>query len=236
MAYLNPLLWNILKRQLKLCDGVVTVSDEAADLMFSRTKTEKPLHILPNYAMMQIPPKTSSQREREIVYVGKSSYSMIEFDKTSFVRILRSKGFHIKCIGTDWKEADISLPFLPYEQMMESISRAIFTLIAFNSRSDLYYKNDIYSLPNKFFDSLAAGTPVILAKRFISMKRIVEETNTGIVLNLIEDPDEDLRKLQNALDHYDEYIENLKIHKHEFVWDESKEAVFKDFVLSIMKS
>ena len=101
---------------------------------------------------------------------------------------------------------------------------------------DLNFANDIYSLPNKFFDSLAAGTPVILAKRFISMKRIVEETNTGIVLNLIEDADEDLRKLQSGLDHYDEYIESLKIHQDEFVWDDSKEAIFKDFVLRIMKS
>jgi len=236
MAYLNPLLWNILKRQLKLCDGVVTVSDEAADLMFSRTKTEKPLHILPNYAMMQIPPKTFSQREREIVYVGKSSYSMIEFDKTSFVRILRSKGFRIKCIGTDWKEADISLPFLPYEQMMESISRAIFTLIAFNSRSDLYYKNDIYSLPNKFYDSLAAGTPVLVAERFVSMRKIVEGLGIGVVIDGCL-PDELLhRKLGLALENYERMLLRVQENQFHFAWNAGKEGEFLDFVVGCCRN
>lgn len=231
MAYLNPLLWNILKRQLKLCDGVVTVSHEAADFMLSRTNTEKPFHIVPNYAMMQIPPKTASQREREIVYVGKSSYSMIEFDKTSFARILRSNGFRIKCIGTDWKEADISLPFLPYEQMIESISRAFFTLIAFNSRSDLYYKNDIYSLPNKFYDSLAAGTPVLVAERFVSMRKIVESLGIGVVIDSCLPAKLFHRKLGFALENYEETLLRVQENQSNFVWNAEKERELLNFVV-----
>jgi len=232
LSFLNPVLWKVLKNQLSSADGVIGVSEEALRMIFEKTGIEKPNLCLPNYATSGVSLE-NCVKNAEITVVGLTNRNFCIND-----RVLKTlkKDFRIVSIGAPCDFADEELPFMEYKSMMERLSKAKFTLLAHHSRSDLNFANDIYSLPNKFFDSLAAGTPVILAKRFISMKRIVEETNTGIVLNLIEDPDEDLRKLQNALDHYDEYIENLKIHKHEFVWDESKEAVFKDFVLSIMKS
>jgi len=92
--------------------------------------------------------------------------------------------------------------------MMDRLSKARFTLLAFQSRTDPQYANDIYSLPNKFYDSLTAGTPVIIGKRFVSMKKIVEETQTGIILNLLEGSKEP-SLIQNALESYDCYLDNL---------------------------
>lgn len=232
LSFLNSVLWKVLKTQLSLVDGVIGVSEEALRMMFEKTGIEKPNLCLPNYANSGVSLE-NCVKNAEIAVVG-GTHRKISIDSRLLNEIKRN--FKLISIGTTCNIADEELPFMDYELMMERLSKAKFTLLAHHSRSDLNSANDIYSLPNKFFDSLAAGTPVILAKRFIPMKRIVEETNTGIILSLIEDADEDLRKLQNALDHYDEYIESLKIHQHEFVWDDSKEAIFKDFILRIMKS
>jgi len=233
LSFLSPLMWHILRAQLKIVNGVVGVSDEATRMMLDRVRSSIRALTVQNYAKCAVSLSESDVKKNEIIVVGLTNRNFCINDR--LLKTLKND-FRIVSIGAHCDFADEELPFMEYESMMERLSKAKFTLLAHHSRSDLNFANDIYSLPNKFFDSLAAGTPVILAKRFISMKRMIDETNTGVVLNLIEDADEDLRKLQNALDHYDEYIENLKIHKDEFVWDESKEAVFKDFVLSIMKS
>lgn len=124
---------------------------------------------------------------------------------------------------------------MDYKLMMERISKVKFTLLAFQSRSDPQYPNDIYSLPNKFYDSLAAGTPVIIGKRFVSMKKIVEETQTGIVLDLLEEP-KDPSLVLNALDSYGCYLDNIRANYNKFVWDNSKEDDFVDFITSILNS
>jgi len=123
-----------------------------------------------------------------------------------------------------------------YDLMMDRISKVKYTLLAFQSRSDPQYPNDIYSLPNKFYDSLAAGTPVIIDDRFVSMKKIIEETNTGLILDLSKEPDRDLSLILNAPGSYDSYLENLGRYYDRFVWDNSKEDCFVDFIATIMNS
>ena len=87
-----------------------------------------------------------------------------------------------------------------------------------------------------FYDSLAAGTPVIIDDRFVSMKKIIEETNTGLILDLSKEPDRDLSLILNAPGSYDSYLENLGRYYDRFVWDNSKEDCFVDFIATIMNS
>ncbi|HDP76670.1 MAG TPA: hypothetical protein ENN47_00495 [Mesotoga infera] len=229
LSFLNPVLWKVLKTQLSLVDGVIGLSEEALRMMFEKTMIDKPKLCLPNYAATGVSLETNV-KNAEIAVVG-GTHRKISIDGSLLKEIKRN--FKLISIGTTCSIADEQLPFLEYDLMMDRLSKARFTLLAFQTRSDPQYPNDIYSLPNKFYDSLAAGTPVIIGKRFVSMKKIVEETQTGVVLNLLEEPKEPSLIL-NALDSYDCYLDNLRANYDKFVWDNSKEEDFVDFITSIL--
>jgi glycosyltransferase involved in cell wall biosynthesis len=232
-SFLSPIMWQILRVQLRIVDAIVGVSDEATKMMLDKTGTSIDVLTVPNYANFAVPLSESLVKNDEIIVVGLTNRNFSINDR--LLKELKRK-FRIVSIGAPNCFADEALPFMEYESMMERLSKAKFTLLAHHSRSDFNFANDVYSLPNKFFDSLAAGTPVILAERFICMKKIVEETNTGIVLNLVHESDEDLKTLQESLNHYNTYIQSLKLYQDKFAWNESKEAIFNDFIMRIMKS
>ncbi|HON27683.1 MAG: glycosyltransferase [Mesotoga sp.] len=231
-SFLNPVLWRILKAQLSLVDGVIGVSDEAMKMMFEKTGIARPLLIIPNYAATGIQIGRNA-KNAEIAVVGGTSRKITI--NGNLLKELK-KNFKLISIGTNCDIVDEELPFMNYDLMMDRISKVKYTLLAFQSRSDPQYPNDIYSLPNKFYDSLAAGTPVIIDDRFVSMKKIIEETNTGLILDLSKEPDRDLSLILNAPGSYDSYLENLGRYYDRFVWDNSKEDCFVDFIATIMNS
>lgn len=226
----KPIMWEILRKQFALCDGLVFASEEAADYMFQRTKQYSKRFSLPNYANNFGNVSFKKHRKDEIIVVGGTQRDVSISEE--LVKRLKDE-FRIVSIGMKWSVADENIPFLKYGQMMERLSKARFTLIAFHSRSDLYYKNDIYSLPHKFYDSLAAGTPLIVAKRFASMRKIVERTGTGLVLDLIQEPEKDFAEIINALNSYEEFLINLERYHNDFVWDKSKKDNFIRFAEEI---
>ena len=231
LSFLNPVLWKVLKTQLSIVDGVISVSEEALRMMFEKTGIDKPKLCLPNYATGGLSFE-NCVKNAEIAVVG-GTHRKISIDSNLLNEIKRN--FKLISIGTTCNIADEELPFMDYELMMERISKVKFTLLAFQSRTDPQYANDIYSLPNKFYDSLAAGTPVILDRRFVSMKKIVEETQTGVVLDLVE-PSKHSSSFLNDSEAYDRYLDNLSSNYDQFVWDSSKEDVFLDFVAAVLKS
>ena len=231
LSFLNPVLWKVLKTQLSLVDGVISVSEEALRMMLEKTGIDKPKLCLPNYATGGVS-FGNCVKNSEIAVVG-GTHRKISIDSRLLNEIKRN--FKLISIGTTCNIADEELPFMDYELMMERISKVKFTLLAFQSRRDPQYANDIYSLPNKFYDSLAAGTPVIIDKRFVSMKEIVEETQTGIILDLLEEP-KDPSLILNALDSYGCFLDNLRANYDRFVWDNSKESAFVDFITAILDS
>lgn len=231
LSFLNPILWKVLKTQLSLVDGVIGVSEEALRMMFEKTGIEKPMLCLPNYATSGVSLE-NCVKNAEIAVVG-GTHRKISIDTSLLNEIKRN--FKLVSIGTTCNIADEELPFMDYKLMMERISKVKFTLLAFQSRTDPQYVNDIYSLPNKFYDSLAAGTPVILDRRFVSMRKIVEKTQTGIVLDLL-DAMKHPPSFLNDSEAYDLYLDNLRRNYDEFVWDSSKQDVFLDFVATVLKS
>ena len=122
------------------------------------------------------------------------------------------------------------LPLLPYEEMMNEISTSKFSWISFKTLPYRNYKNDTLSLPHKFFDSIAAGTPVIVSRNFVSMAQIVKERGIGVVIDP-ENVKESLEKIERAFLNYNEIVRNVEKHKREFIWDEEKEEEFLRFVL-----
>lgn len=230
---LSFITWNVFKRQLKLADAVVCVSKEALDFMLKRAELDRPSFILPNYASKSFVPKTKELRKKEIVYVGKAQRDTR--NEKELLLNLKSEGFTLKSIGMNWNIADISIPFLPYDKMLEEISKSAFSLISFQTRKDIDYVNDVYSLPNKFFDSIAAGTPVILNSSFKSMLSLVKKYKVGVIVDLKQNSHLALQAIVDAWENYSYLLESIERNIKYFVWDEEKEQKYLNFILEVVK-
>lgn len=225
----EKIMWKILKKQFSFCDRLVFVSKEAKDDISQITGVCKESIVVPNYAIMKLTP---IQKDKEIVFVGKTERPIKQEIKV--IKQLLQKGFSFKVIGINNSVfEDIqysSTGFLPYEKMMNELSKATFSLVSFSTIEDKNYKNDIYSLPHKFFDSLAAGTPVIVRESFVSMRKIVEDFKVGVLINP-ENIDQSVQNILKTYENYSELLKSVKNHSDEFVWSEQKEKEFIEFVL-----
>lgn len=226
----EKIMWKILKIQFDFCDRLVFVSKEAKDDISQITGICKESIVVPNYAAMKLTP---IQKDKEIVFVGKTERPIKQEIKV--IKQLLQKGFSFKVIGINNNNIfeniqHSSTGFLPYEKMVNELSKATFSLVSFSTIEDRNYKNDIYSLPHKFFDSLAAGTPVIVRESFVSMRKIVEDFKVGVLINP-ENIDQSVQDILKAYENYSELLKSVKNHSDEFVWSKQKEKEFIEFVL-----
>jgi hypothetical protein len=152
------------------------------------------------------------------------------------IKKLIDKGFEFKIIGMKVKKLGNikykNIPFLPYNEMLKEISKASFSLISYNTNKEKMYKNDIMSLPHKYYDSVASETPVIVKKDLISVSKEVEKYKIGIIIDF-SNIKESIRKIMDIYEnHYYELIKNIRKHKNEFIWDNEKEKKFINFVIN----
>ncbi|ODN29747.1 glycosyl transferase family 1 [Fervidobacterium thailandense] len=224
----------IFLSQLKLSDALIFVTPDVPEDLNIR-KLNKPYIVVPNFAEDFVPTNIDIQQKKNnklIIYVGKVTRRLDE--EKALIKKLTFEGFSLRIIGMD-DSYFADLPhtysgFLPYDEMMREISLATFSLVSFTTTGKKNYKNDLYSLPHKFYDSLAAGTPVIVKESFVSMRRIVEQLGVGITIDPT-DVEKSLRKLLSAYQRYHEIVQNILKYRYEFVWDEKKEEEFAKFVI-----
>lgn len=88
----------------------------------------------------------------------------------------------------------------------------------------------LFALPNKFFDSISAGTPVIVRDSFVTMSKLVKELGIGVVIEP-EDVDKSVEDILRAYENYEILFENVVKYQDMFVWDEVKEKEFVEFVI-----
>jgi len=217
----------LFERQIDLSDKLIFVSPE--QMRYSLGERKKNVLVVPNYASMAV---CSREKSKEIVFVGKVARAL--GDEEQVIKKLINEGFIFKIIGMESSVFSniehVYTGFLPYDEMMKEISKAAFSLVSFKTIEREDYKNDLWSLPHKFYDSIAAGTPVIVKRSFMSMSKIVEELGVGVVIDP-KDVEGSVKKILDTYDNYDKLIENVERHKNKFVWDETKEKEFVEFVL-----
>ena len=230
---IRPLFWRTFKEALIISDGLIVVSKESVEYIFKKVGIRKDYFLLPNYAHLKIEPLYLKDRQKSLVIVGKVGRSLK--DECRFLRFMKKKGFVIRMIG--WENYSIDcvdiekLPFLPYEKMMKEISKSMFSFVSFKShprKED--YSNDIYSLPNKLFDSVAAGTPVIGNSRFISVKNWIERDKVGLVISMKDDEKTWEKMIQDYISHYDANIMLLKENQDKYIWDEGKKKKYLEYI------
>ncbi|GAB4310575.1 glycosyltransferase [Pseudothermotoga elfii] len=228
----KSLIWKEFSTSIRLSDGVICISEDIAMYVFDRCGIQKEFFILPNMALMEI---ESNAKSKEIVLVGKDSREL--FYEKEILRKLIDSGFRFKVIGLKsdlFKDIPYEyVPFLPYDEMMEQLSRASFSLISYGNEKSRDYKNYEFSMPNKLFDSIAAGTPVIVRRSFVSMVKIVERFGVGVVIEP-RDVESSVEKILKAYDDYDRILSNLRVCKKNFVWSEEKDRQYLEYVSKIM--
>lgn len=87
-----------------------------------------------------------------------------------------------------------------------------------------------YSLPNKFFESIQALTPIV-ASDFPEMRRIIAQYKIGLNCN-----SDDLNQINSCIErmrvdkeYYRKCKENLEIAKKDFCWENEKKILVNEF-------
>lgn len=216
----------IFQKQLSLVDGIVAISRLQMEKIVSLVGDGvKPVLFLPNAAFERKETLGLNERRRVLTMVGKTP-KRLEILKSFVEEIrLRIPDLKVEIIGVRSSEA---LPrdavryesAMSYEDMMSRLQRSLFGLMIYRT-----YKynslNDRWSLPNKFFDTLAAGTPVIVDSYFSEMASWVEEFGVGLVVDPIKDPVGSAEKVVKTLvdGRYENFLINIKKHQERFTMD-----------------
>ncbi|MCP5454645.1 MAG: glycosyltransferase [Thermotogae bacterium] len=224
----EKIMWKILKKQIKFSDKVIFVSEEMSEYVHTKIKNPFKSKVITNYASIALEPE---KKAKTISIVGKTSRSL-----ESEIKIIKESiknGFEFKIIGMDLIDfSDVEhtyTSFLPYEKMMKEISKSAFSIISYTIKGKEIPLNFVFSMPNKFFDSIASGTPVIVNEKFISMSKIVNEYSLGVTINP-NNPEEAYKKIENSYNNYNEIIKNIKKYKEKFIWTAKKEKEFINFI------
>lgn len=89
--------------------------------------------------------------------------------------------------------------------------------------------NNIYCEPNRMFQSIMMGIPVIVGRN-PSMKDVVDEYRVGISL---DNDGSDIKSINDAidyvLDHYEEYKSNVLKNRDKLCWDHQEELLTETF-------
>jgi len=211
----------------KHSDGLVCVSE------MPREKSKHTwTYLFENLGNYLIEPLPKEKRKKEILLVGVTPRN---FDRERFLFwTLHRMGFEITMIGSR-KEPDADFikyePFIENKELLKRISTAAFSFCSFDphdSKGNIRISY-IYSLPNKFYDSICAGTPVIVEDDFIEMSRNLFN-GVGLIIPAYRASAAAKKILHYWENHYNGLIENIKTYQNQFVFNETKKRTFLEFV------
>lgn len=85
---------------------------------------------------------------------------------------------------------------------------------------ETHLKNHIYAAPNKFYEALAIGKPLLMLKNS-GMSEIVEKENIGVVMEpTLEDFSESIEKLKNLLTEKNDLAKRMKdLFESKYSWE-----------------
>ena len=190
--------WSILeKRLIKRVDRVITVSTSIAESLHARYGLDKVV-VLRNLPLFR--KKVQSNRIREtldlpadrpiVLYQGgfltenglrEQIEAAADFGDAALVLIgdgPSEKALHQQVRDSGLQDRVFFIPRVPFHQLHSYTCSADLGLCLIKGTGKSFY----YSLPNKLFEYMMAGLPV-LASNFPEMQRVVQETQTGVTIN-----------------------------------------------------
>jgi len=121
-------------------------------------------------------------------------------------------------------------PAVPMDELWKYVSAVDLSLMMIQGKAKSYY----YSLPNKFFESIQALTPIV-ASDFPEMKRIIDKYEIGLTCNPenIESINSCIEKMRTDKEFYTKCKNNLVTAKNDLCWEKEKEKLkdaFKRYI------
>ena len=118
-----------------------------------------------------------------------------------------------RALSQDLSKKTMFIDAIPYKEMMQytMLSDVGVTL---DKPNNLNYE---FSLPNKFFDYIKAGIPVV-SSHLIEIRKLVEQFNCG-TMTTSHDPHEILDALQYAFENRSSFKKGIRQAKAELVWE-----------------
>ena len=248
--FLKKVVENIIKirdkRVSKYIDSAFTVSKSIRDYMMKIGY--KNVELKPNVSeKMPILPIPLKKRKKVLVVAGGLQKERGPFKVLDIFNALNKKikdlelHLHVKFSGenleSDFKEyikqnkiKNIKiLELVPYEELIEKISQSLGTFMAFPIG---HWKTNYIALPNRFFDSLVASTPLIASSDSIDVANEVKENDLGIVIDFknFENSIDDLVDFITNEKRYDSSLERIYEYAKKNSWQEISKVLDKVFV------
>ena len=229
----------LYKKMIQQTHGAVFVSRAMLQMASSVNSFVKSIFV-PNYALSSKPPKLKTERRKEVVFVGKTSRKMTR--EIELVKLLIDSGFSFTSLGSESGFGSLEMKVmeaLPYDQMMDYISQSAFTIISYDvsDKNGKPWMNMVYSMPNKLFDSLSSGTPVIVASDFVEMSETIQRDNTGVIIDR-RDTKGSVEKIVSIFSssQYDKLIDSIRTNQDHYFWNSEKQEYFLSYVENIVST
>ena len=118
-----------------------------------------------------------------------------------------------RALSQDLSKKTMFIDAIPYEEMMQYTMLSDIG-VSLDKPNNLNYE---FSLPNKFFDYIKAGIPVV-SSHLIEIRKLVEHFNCG-ALTKSHDPQDILYALQYAFENKSSFRKGILQAKEELVWE-----------------
>jgi glycosyltransferase involved in cell wall biosynthesis len=198
------------KRAIEGSDALITVSDEMTEEIHARHTPPARIEVFANYALARdLPPqfpareKALNGRTPRIVYQGTLSTNGGHYDLRDIFHAVVDAGATLDVYPSrpspEYRELADETPgirchgTLPPGRLLRELARYDFGWAGFNGALNGAHLDT--ALPNKLFDYLGAGLPV-LTLRHRALRRVVESEGVGLSLDAVDG----LRERLAALD------------------------------------
>ena len=214
------------RRAIERSDAIITVSDVIFDLAMRKGyRLPEITHVYENYIPERFIPKTLpkikqslADRPIRIVYEGFISSNGGHYDMRSIFEALAAEGIelHIYPSRDNFEYQTLSDTVqnifyhrsLPPDKLLNEIARYDFGWAGFNDTLNRVHMKTV--LPNKLFEYIACGLPVISFPHE-ALKRFLETRRLGLVINTVSGLTERLRNPEMTA-----IRENVRAHRLNF--------------------
>lgn len=200
-----------LELELAAIEGasaLITVSSELVDVVRGRYELPERTLVVGNLALgrdrvPQLPEKSERDGMPTIVYEGSLASDGGHYDLRGIFECLARDGFpvaiHPSRLAPDYAHLATRWPAMTCHAsldpatLMRTLPRYDLGWVGFNAGKNAAHLDTV--LPNKLYEYLGAGLPVVTLRDHLALRRFVEQEGVGIVVDAVEDVAEAVREI-----------------------------------------